>query len=242
MLDLTGKIAVVTGASSGIGEAVSRELSQAGVKVVLAARRTDWLEAVAASLPGESEIVPCDIGDPAAAVELLDRTQERFGTPDILVNNAAIMRTGLIDQFDIEAVELMTRCNFIGPVRASYIFARAMLESGSGTIINVSSIGAHLNVGGIGVYTGLKRALEGFSESLRMELAGSGVRVALIAPGTVTTDIFQDLKARGEKGWDEYIETALQPMDVARGIVFMLQQPRHINLARMHIYAAEDAV
>lgn len=237
---LTGKVAVITGASAGIGAAIARELSTAGARLVLTARRADRLEELAAELQTETTILAADIADSATPEALLARAQTRFGGADILVNNAGILRVGTIEAFDLDGLESMVAVNFNAPVRASYVFARAMKAAGSGAIVNVSSIGAHLNAAGMGVYGGLKRALEGFTDSLRIELAGSGVRVGLVAPGTTSTEIFDDMKTRGQQGWDEYL-VPLQPEDLARAVRFMLEQPPRANVPRLHVYSSADA-
>ena len=240
MNDLTGKIAVITGASSGIGAAIARDLSLAGVRLVLTARRRERLEALAAELPGEAAILAADIAAPETAARLLAFATSRFGGVDILVNNAGILRVGSLGEYALEGLEEMVATNFTAAVRCCYLFARAMRTGGGGAIVNISSIGAHLTAAGSGVYGGLKRALESFTDSLRIELAGSGVRVGLVAPGTTATEIFSDMKAQGKAGWDEYI-TPLQSEDVARAVRFLLEQPARANAARVHVYASADS-
>lgn len=240
MTDLAGKVAVITGASAGIGAAIARELAAAGALLVLTARRADRLEQMASELQTRTAILAADIADPATPAALLAIAQERFGRADILVNNAGILRVGALDTFDLGGLDTMVATNFNAPVRTSYVFARAMKAEGSGAIVNVSSIGAHVNAAGMGVYGGLKRALEGFTESLRVELAGSGVRVGLVAPGTTSTEIFDDMKAHGQQGWDEHL-VPLQPEDLARAVRFMLEQPQRANVPRIHVYSSADA-
>jgi NADP-dependent 3-hydroxy acid dehydrogenase YdfG len=237
---LTGKVAVITGASAGIGAATARELASAGARLVLTARREDRLKALAAELETEVAVLAADIADPATPQALLALASERFGSADVLVNNAGILRVGDLETFELDGLEAMVAVNFNAPVRASYVFARAMKAAGSGAIVNISSIGAHVNAAGMGVYGGLKRALEGFTDSLRIELAGSGVRVGLVAPGTTSTEIFDDMKAHGRQGWDEYL-VPLQPEDLARAVRFMLEQPPRANVPRVHVYSSADA-
>jgi NADP-dependent 3-hydroxy acid dehydrogenase YdfG len=240
MGELTDKVAVITGASRGIGAAIAQELASAGIRLVLTARRQDRLESLASALPGNPAILAADITDANTAERLLALATERFGRADILINNAGILRVGPLETFDLAAIREMTATNFEAPVYAAYVFARAMKAAGSGSIVNISSIGAHLTAATVGVYGGLKRALEIFSDSLRIELAGSGVRVGLVAPGTTATEIFSDMKANGQPGWDEYV-TPLQPADIARAVRYLLEQPAHANVARMHVYASADA-
>lgn len=238
MTNLDGKIAVVTGASAGIGAAIARALADAGAVPVLVARRADRLEALVAEL-GRGAAFAADLAEEAAPAALLDFVTQRFGRADIVVHNAAVLHVASIEEFDPATLRPMIAINYESVVRSSYLFARAMKAAGSGHIINVSSIGAHITAVGSGVYGGLKHALEMFTDALRIELAGSGVRVGLVAPGTTSTEIFEPMKAQGKPAWDTYIP-ALQPEDVARAVRFMAEQPPHANTARLHVYSASE--
>jgi serine 3-dehydrogenase (NADP+) len=240
MSHIQGRVAVVTGASAGIGAAIARDLAAAGAKLVLSARRQDRLDALAAELGGSVATLAADIVDSATAGRLLEFAKSRFGAVDILVNNAGILRVAPLDAVDFEAIEAMIAVNYTAVVRASYVFARAMKARGSGIIVNLSSIGAGIVAPGAGVYGGLKRALEMFTDSLRIELVGTGVRAGFVAPGTTATEIFDDMKAHGQPAWDSYVRP-LKPEDVARAVHFVLDQPPHAAVPRVHVYAAGDA-
>jgi len=240
MTTLEGKIAVVTGASSGIGEAIARRLAAAGATVVLAARREERLAGLAQELGGKTGYLAIDLALPDAAEALLDYVQTRFGPPDIVVHNAAILHVGSIEEFDLAHLQPMIAINYESVVRSCYLFARAMKAAGSGHIVNISSLGANITAVGTGIYGGLKRALEMFTEALRIELAGSGVRVGLVAPGTTSTEIFEPMKAEGKPAWDTYIP-ALDPDDIARAVLFILEQSPRANAARVHVYSAHEA-
>jgi serine 3-dehydrogenase (NADP+) len=238
MSQIEGKVAVVTGASSGIGAAIARRLNEAGAIVVITARRRGRLQELAASLPGRSAILDADISSPDTPNRLLSLALERFGRADILVNNAGIIAAGSIDSVDLEALAQMTRVNFDAVVRASYLFARVFKSQGSGAIINVSSIGAYLISRRMGVYGALKHALEAFSSSLRIELAGTGVKVGTVAPGTTRTEIFDQMQAPATAMPEG---TPLEPADVAAAVLFMIEQPERANIARLAMFAATDA-
>jgi serine 3-dehydrogenase len=240
MSHIQGRVAVVTGASAGIGAAIALDLAAAGAKLVLSARRQDRLDALAAELGGSVATLAADIVDSATAERLLELAKSRFGAVDILVNNAGILRVAPLDAVDFEAIEAMIAVNYTAVVRASYVFARAMKAQGSGMIVNLSSIGAGIVAPGVGVYGGLKRALEMFTDSLRIELVGTGVRAGFVAPGTTATEIFDDMKAHGQPAWDSYVRP-LKPEDVARAVHFLLDQPPHATVPRVHVYAAGDA-
>ncbi len=239
MTSLAGKNAIVTGASSGIGEATARRLVAAGANVLLVARRLDRLSALATELGPAAVAMALDLGDADAAQALLNAATARFGRTDILINNAGILRTSHVDAFDLAELEPLIAINYTTVVRSSLLFARHMKANGGGQIVNLSSIGASLTAAGTGVYGGLKAALERFTDVLRIELAGSGVRVGLIAPGTTTTEIFADMKSKGQPGWDEFLPPMV-PDDIAKAIMFMCEQTGNANAARMHIYATSE--
>src|ERR1700679_1115416 len=240
MSQIEGKVAVVTGASSGIGAAIARMLSEAGMNVVITARRRERLEALAASLPHRAAILDADISAPDTPGRLLSLAQEQFGRTDVLVNNAGIMAAGSIETIDLETIGQMIRVNFESVVRTSYLFARVFKSQGSGAIINVSSIGAYLISRRMGVYGALKHALEAFTSSLRIELAGTGVKVGTVAPGSTHTEIFERMQAPGA-GAVLSEGTPLEPVDVAAAVRFMIEQPERANIARLAIFSATDA-
>lgn len=240
-MDLRGKVAVVTGASSGIGEAVARELSGAGMELVVTARRAERLAALSASLPGPSAPLAAAIDEPATPQALLDLALARFGRVDVLVNNAGLFVSGGVDSVDLDELSRMMRVNFEAVVRASYLFARHLKRQGSGAIVNVSSIGAYLGSSSAGVYGGLKHALEVFTASLRVELGPSGVKVGTVAPGTTETEIFDRLRAQGAPVRAD-ATPPLAPADVAGAVRFMLEQPDRANVARLLLVSSAESV
>lgn len=239
MTVLNNKTAVVTGASSGIGEATARALAAQGVKVMLVARRSDRLASLAADIGGGACYVALDLAQPDASQAMLDAATAALGKIDIVINNAGILRTSHVDAFDLAELSPLIAINYEAVVRSSILFARAMKANGSGQIVNLSSLGAQSRAPGTGIYGGLKAALESFTEVLRIELAGSGVRVGLIAPGTTSTEIFEDMKSRGEPAWDEYAP-AMTPDDIARAVVYMCSQSGNANVARVHVYSTSE--
>lgn len=236
---IEGKVVVITGASAGIGAAIARDLARSGVKLVLNARRTEQLDALAAELGGEVEIVPGDVADAVVGRRLLDAAVARFGRADVLINNAGIFRNGPVDEVDLHDLERMIALNFTAVVRNSYLFARAMKQAGSGHIVNISSISANMNTPGCGVYSGTKRAIEGFSDCLRIELAGTGVRVGIVAPGTTATEVFNHIPAGSRPSAGAPIRK-LEAEDIAAGVRFVLEQPPHANVPHLRIYSSEQ--
>lgn len=236
-MELKGKTVVLTGASAGIGAATALDLSQAGCNLVLTSRRLEKLKALAATLPGPSALLAADIAEPDIPEQLLALAKARFGRADAVINNAGVMAVGTMDTIDLDAVSYMIRVNFEAVVRSSYVFAREFRGQSSGAIINVSSISAYLISRAGGVYGGLKHALEAFTQSLRIELAGAGVKVGSIAPGSTSSEMFDRMMAAAK------IEdpVALDPEDIARAIRFMLEQPDHATIARLAIYPQSEA-
>ena len=238
-MDLRGSVAVVTGASSGIGAAVAKELSGAGMNLVLTARRADRLAQLADELATKTVVHVADIADPRTPQRLLDLAQERLNRIDVLVNNAGVFTAGPLETIDLDEVSRMIDINFAAVVRSAYIFARAFKQQGSGAIINVSSIGAYLTAPMSGVYGGLKQALETFSAALRIELRGTGVKVGTIAPGTTETEIFDHMRTRGERVRADQTPP-MEPADVAAAVRFMLEQPDRANVARLLIVSSSE--
>lgn len=236
---LTNKVAVVTGASSGIGAAIAKSLSLAGCKLVLTARREERLKALQEQLQGESAIVVADVADPATAQRLLEVANNVFGRADILINNAGLLSIRPIDQVDLALASRVLGVNLEAVIRHSYIFAAHFKQQGGGAIINVSSIGAHMTVPMAGVYAASKAGLESFSDSLRVELGGSGVKVSTIVPGSTESEILEAAQENGDQPWQQTIDF-LKPEDVAEAVKFMLLQPAQSNIAKLHVYASEE--
>jgi NADP-dependent 3-hydroxy acid dehydrogenase YdfG len=237
-MSLNEKVAVVTGASSGIGAAIARHLSAAGAKLVLTARRADRLTALAAELSTPAATLAADISDPKTPDRLLQLARERFGRADIIVNNAGYLAVQSIDTIDLEAASQMIRVNYEALVMCSYTFARAFKAQKSGAIINVSSIGAFGAAPMMAVYGGTKHAVEAFTAALRIELAGTGVRVGAIAPGSTETEMYGVIRDSFGAHLPKY--PLVQPDDVAASVIFMLQQPDNTNIASLRLYSSHE--
>lgn len=234
MMKVSEQVVVVTGASSGLGEAVAQDLSAAGAKLVLTARRGDRLTQLAASLPGETAILPADIAAPDTAERLRDLALSRFGRVSAIVNNAGALALGTVEEADITELAQTIRTNFEAVVRASYVFGRVFKAQGGGAIINVTSSAAFSPRPSMGVYAGAKAAVHVFTAALRLELSPLGIKVGEIAPSGVDTpmrdELFSKLNAPPSK-------TPARPAAFAEAVRFMLEQPHDANIAGLQFYS-----
>lgn len=240
MRTLADKVVVITGGSSGIGLAIARELASCGARLVLNALADEELAGIGTEFGDEVAIVPGNIAERATAECLLANALDRFGRVDALINNAGIFRHGPVAHIDLDALERMIALNFGAVVRNSYLFARVMIQQGNGHIVNISSISSTMTTPGCGVYGSTKRAVEAFSDALRIELAGTGVRVGIVAPGTTNTGLFDRVPGQGRADSANTAVRKLDPADLAEAVRFMLERPEHANLAHLRLYSADQ--
>lgn len=190
---LPGATVLVTGASSGIGAALAPQLAERGAIVGIVARRADRLETVLAQCRAytpDSAMWVVDLSDPEVAVRVADEAVERFGQVDVLVNNAAIGKRKLVQTLTPDDVDTTMRTNFTSPVRMAMALLPSMIERSAGLIVNVSSMGGRLGIAHEAAYSASKFALCGWSESARIDLEGTGVRIKLVLPGPIATEIW----------------------------------------------------
>jgi len=235
-MDLKGKVAVVTGSSSGIGESIAHYLNEAGVKIVLTGRSQQKLEKVAADFK-DAAIVAGEITDPAIPAKLIDVAITSFGQLDIFINNAGMMRVGAIDDVDIEELCLMARTNYESVVRCSYHAIRHFKKQNRGYLINMSSIAGTRSFPFVGAYNGTKFAIEALTDSLRMEVSNTDVNVAVVEPGTVNTALYDTWTPEQRKMMGE----GLNSEDIARTVRYILEQPNTINIARVLVLPTHQA-
>lgn len=221
--------AVITGASSGIGQALARELARAGSKLVLVARREDRLRQLAeeiAAASGRAETVVGDIADPAVRSRAVQTAQETLGGLDILVNNAGIGAVGPFERASPDRMRRVMEVNFFAPVELTRLALPLLKQGRQPIVVNVSSILGHRGIPYNSEYCASKFALHGFSESLRAELAGQGIDVLVVSPGTTDTEFFDKVIDReGQTPIPKFapVTAAL----VARKIVRAMRRGRH---------------
>ena len=194
---LIDEVAIVTGASSGIGAATARELGRRGAAVVLAARRADALEAQARTIReagAEAMAIPTDVADATQVTLLVDRTVARFGRVDVLVNNAGASWSRPLASSHPDEITGLLEVNLLGAMLLTRAVLAGMLERRHGAIISVGSLSGRVAMEPL--YSATKYGLRGFSLALRRQLAGSGVSASLVSPGKVRTAMTRDIQAR----------------------------------------------
>jgi NADP-dependent 3-hydroxy acid dehydrogenase YdfG len=234
---LQDQVAIVTGASSGIGMAVARQLHDAGMSVVATARRAERLKQLTSQLP-QCDAFVADIADEATPQALLDRAVERFGRLDLVFNGAGVMFAGTIEDVDVDQLCRMVRVNCEASIRLAYTAVKYFKQVGSGHLINVSSILGTKVRPGTGVYAATKYAIEALSEALRMELAKTNVKVSVIEPGVVETELQNHFPVHPKDALG--ITHPLSPDDVARCVRFLIEQPSHVRIPVMMVLPGEQ--
>ena len=192
-MNLENKVVVITGASSGIGEAAAEQFAKKGANLVLVARRKEKLEQVEKNLSKYSVkilICVCDVSDKDQVKQMADKTIETFSKIDILVNNAGFVIYGNVKELSIEDIESQMKTNYFGTIYCTKSFLPHFLKQNFGHIVNVASVGASFGVPGIASYCATKYAMLGFSEGLHHELHDTGVGVTVVSPIMVRTSLF----------------------------------------------------
>ena len=231
---LDGKVAAITGASSGIGEATAIALAGAGAKVSLAARRKDRLDALAEKIGDGALAIEADIGDEEQARAFVHQTKDELGGLDILVNNAGVMLLGPLLAQQGDDWRTMVDVNILGLVYCSHAGLALMAEQQSGHIVNVSSVAGRRAMAGAAVYNFTKFGVTGLSEALRQEAAHVNVRVTCIEPGFVDTELqghnTNPMVVEATKKAREDIGKVLEAEDIAQAILYAVSQPEHVAI------------
>ncbi|HFV7318502.1 TPA: SDR family oxidoreductase [Staphylococcus aureus] len=223
MTVLTDKIAVVTGAGSGIGEAIATLLHEEGAKVVLAGRNKDKLQNVANQLAQDSvKVVPTDVTKKEEVDELIKMAQQTFGGLDIVINSAGKMLSSKITDYQVDEWDSMIDVNIKGTLYTAKAALPTMLEQSSGHLINIASISGFEVTKSSTIYSATKAAVHTITQGLEKELAKTGVKVTSISPGMVDTAITATYNPTDRK--------KLEPQDIAEAVLYALTQPKHVNV------------
>ncbi|MBO0927019.1 SDR family oxidoreductase [Staphylococcus sp. 30400_3112M30941] len=223
MTVLTDKVAVVTGAGSGIGEAIATLLHEEGVKVILAGRNKDKLQNVANQLAQDSvKVVPTDVTKKEEVDELIKIAQQTFGRLDIIINSAGQMLSSKITDYQVDEWDSMIDVNIKGTLYTAQAALPTMLEQSSGHLINIASISGFEVTKVSTIYSATKAAVHTITQGLEKELAKTGVKVTSISPGMVDTAITAAYNPSDRK--------KLDPQDIAEAVLYALTQPSHVNV------------
>lgn len=230
MTSTRNQVAVVTGASSGIGEATARALAAGGHRVALLARRLDRITALAGELGNGSIAVAADVTDRDSLTAAASRVRQELGSASVLVNNAGVMLLGPFGSSQRADYRQMIEVNLMGAITATEVFL-GQLKDGGGDIVNISSVAGRTARPGNGVYAATKWGMNGWSESLRQELL-PGIRVTLIEPGVVATELPTHITHAGTKEGVQklYDQAEVTAGDVAEIIAFVLSRPRRLAI------------
>ncbi|XHR29045.1 MAG: SDR family oxidoreductase [Chthoniobacteraceae bacterium] len=248
MTSIDKKVALITGASSGIGAATAHKLAAAGVKVGIAARRKDRLETLKQEIEaagGQALALEMDVTDPASVEAGVKALIAAHGSIDILFNNAGLMPASDIDQLKTDEWSRMVDVNLKGLLNTTAAVLPQMIRQHSGHIINTSSIAGRKVFKGFSVYCATKHAVTAFSDGLRMEVGKKhNIRVTCIQPGAVATELYDQIsdahfreqmdKLRGEM-------TVLEASDIADSILFALQAPAHVDIAELFVMPTDQS-
>lgn len=248
MSELNGTVALVTGASSGIGEATARTLARAGATVALVARRQDRLDALAAELGGSALAVGADITDRQQADAAVARTVAELGRLDILVNNAGMMLLGPIEDAPIEEWDRMLEINLRAALSMTKAALPHLLAAADhdprrvADLVNISSTAGRQVKRGSAVYNLTKHGLGAFSESFRQEFSRRHLRVGVVEPGAVITELRDHLREEIRVKQDERMATmeALQAQDIADAVRYIVTRPRHQSINELLVRPTEQ--
>jgi len=244
MTELRDKIVLVTGASSGIGEAVAAEFSEAGAKVILAARRLERLKSVSGTLVTDSHLLELDVRDRFAVNEAIEGLPQEWQAIDILVNNAGLGRSNdKLHEADPDGWEEMIDTNVKGLLYVSRAVIPGMVSRGTGHIINIGSIAGHQVYPGGNVYCATKHAVTALTRGMMIDLVDTPIRVSTIDPGLVETEFslvrFNGDQERAGKTYQGY--KPLSGRDIAEAVVWTASRPAHVQVAEMIVLPTAQA-
>lgn len=238
--DAPHRVAVITGATGGIGSAVARALATNGWLLILTSRSAEKLRVLCGDLAGQAVAIPGDLRDESLPATLLATALDKFGRCDMCFNNGGFIEVGPVETIDIDRVCEMVRVNVEAAYRVAYVFARHFAKQSSGHLINVSSVLGKKVRPTAGAYAGTKYAIEALSEALRMELSKTNVQVTCIQPGLVRTSLHDRWQVHPSELMG--IPHPLTPDDVARMVMFILDQPPHVRIPQLMILPKDHEI
>jgi NADP-dependent 3-hydroxy acid dehydrogenase YdfG len=238
----TGRVAVITGASSGIGEATARALAADGYRVALLARRADRIQVLADELGGGAIAIEADVTDRESVAAAADRVQQELGGADILVNNAGVMLTAPFSSDQREEHRRMVETNLLGAMSATEVFLDQLRDRG-GDLVNISSVAGRVAPAGFAAYAATKWGINGWSEALRVELQPD-IRVTVIEPGAIATELADHITHPDSKKAAEEATAAIgiPAQDIADVIAFAVSRPQRVTLNEILVRPTAQAM
>jgi NADP-dependent 3-hydroxy acid dehydrogenase YdfG len=243
---LTGKVALVTGASSGIGAATALELAKAGATVALSARRADRLAGLVAQIEasgGKALALAGDMMVEAEAIKAVEDTVAAFGRIDILINSAGIMQAGGVEGADLAEFRRVYEINVFGTLYTCAAAVPHMIRQGEGDIVNITSLAGRKGGPQTNAYSGSKHAANSMTDAMRQELGGKNIRVSILMPGATSTEVGDSIS---DPNWRQAIqahvskEGAVKPEEIGQTIVFMLSLPRNAHISEISVRPTID--
>jgi len=234
-MESTPKVCVVTGASSGIGYAIAKTLSEKGHNVIATARREGRLDEI-----GTVDVISGDLNSTEVSDKLEVHVFEKFGKCDFLLNCAGVMEAGTIEEMDIERMTNMLRLNIESTFRLTYMFLKRFKTQGYGHVINISSILGTKVRPTTGPYAATKYAMEALSEALRMELAGTNIFVSCVEPGLVMTELHNHWETHPKDLFS--IKDPLLTQDIVEAILFIMERPGHVSIPKLMVLPKEQNI
>jgi NADP-dependent 3-hydroxy acid dehydrogenase YdfG len=239
MSDLADHVAIVTGASSGIGEATAEALADEGASVVLAARRADELETLADRIEsggGDALVVPTDVTEEDDIDSLVETVTDEYGRIDILVNNAGVMLVEPLERASRENLRQMVEVNLLGLMTLTHAVLPVMQDQEGGHIVNVSSVAGRRTAANFSGYNATKFGVNAFTEAVRKEVTSQNIRTTVVEPGAVDTELPTHIT--DEQVLERFAEMdmpMLEPADIARSVVYATRQPEHVNVTELMV-------
>lgn len=231
------KVVIITGASSGIGETTARILAAQGAKVVLGARRTERLETLAADIRAQGGVVEyraVDVREREQVQALVEFAREKFGRVDVIVNNAGVMPLSPIAELKVDEWERMIDVNIKGVLYGIAAGLPLMKQQGFGHFVNISSIGGHAVYPTAAVYCATKYAVRAISEGLRQEQLDGDIRVTIISPGVVESELANSITDPASRAaMDSFRQIALTPDAIARAVCYAIEQPADVDVSEI---------
>ncbi len=233
--NVEGKVVVITGASSGLGEAAAKHLSELGATVVLGARRADRIEKLAKEIVekgGKALSIAVDVTQREQVKKLVDKAVEQFGRIDVILNNAGVMPLSPMDRLNVDEWDTMIDVNIKGVLYGIAAVLPYMKEQKSGQIINTSSVAGHKVFSGSAVYSATKFAVRALTEGLRMEVKPYNIRTTIVCPGAVKTELLEHISEADVRDANEdYVGgVGISPDSFARVVAFAISQPEDVDI------------